>query len=59
MIFMKKNVHYAFVGKMVEKELSKHFKKPMLVATRDISSLNKCIKSAEGGEIICVDPILS
>ncbi len=59
MIFMKKNIRYAFVGKMIEKGLSKHFKNLMLVTTRSINSLNKCIKSAEGGEIIWAGPVLS
>lgn len=42
-IFKKRIVHYATVGSLLEKTLSKYFNKRVFVTTRSFNTLNKCL----------------
>jgi len=43
-IFIKRRIHYATVGKLFEGVLSKHFKKKIYVTTRSMKTIDKCVK---------------
>ncbi len=44
LIFKKKNYHYAQIGSLIEKVLSKYFNKKIFVTTRCLTTLKRCLK---------------
>jgi len=43
-VFQKRGIHYASIGKMLEKVLSKHFKRPIYVTARSMRTLKECLR---------------
>jgi uncharacterized protein (DUF1697 family) len=43
-VFQKRGIHYALIGKMLEKVLSKRFKRPIYVTARSMRTLEGCLR---------------
>ncbi len=43
-VFQKREIHYASVGKMLERVLSKHFKREIYVTARSVRTLRGCLE---------------